>query len=147
MKTRWVLVCTAFFLFNSSALARECKSCQEHRNGGSITYGNSYAPGGVYQSGGTYYPGGVYPSYGNTYGGRPYNQYNRYPGSGSLTQTCGYGSVRGDHNLSGNGCITRYRGPASDINQLPRITRQIHQSQPHSFNNPWKRPPAVPLNK
>ena len=64
MNSRWIFVCMAFLVLNASAMARECKSCQEHRNGGSITYGNIYAPGGVYQPGGTYYPGGVYPSYG-----------------------------------------------------------------------------------
>ncbi|MEA1889049.1 MAG: hypothetical protein U9N50_04630 [Pseudomonadota bacterium] len=146
MKIPWLLLCIPLF-YSPNSLARECKSCQEHRNGGSITYGNNYTPGGVYQSGGTYYPGGVYPGYSNNYGAYPNNRYNGYRGGGSLTQTCGYGSVSGDHKLSGNGCVTRYRGPASDINQLPRITRKIHQSQPHSFNNPWKRPAAVPLKR
>ena len=127
---RVIFVCATLILLNSSAVARECKSCQEHRNGGSITYGNVYAPGGVYQSGGTYYPGGVYPSYGN-------NQYNRrYRGNGSLTQTCGAGSISGDRNLSGRGCVTRYRGPASDIQYLPQINKQIRQSQPHRLRIP-----------
>jgi hypothetical protein len=142
MKIRGVLLCTIFFLFSSSAAARECKSCQEHRNGGSITYGNSYAPGGVYQSGGTYYPGGVYPSYGGYYGG---NRYNSPYGSGTITQTCGSGSISGDNNLSGSGCVTRYRGPAADIQYLPKINRHIRQSSPRSFSNPWSRPTAVPL--
>ena len=141
MQSRWIFVCTILLLLNSAALARECKSCQEHRNGGSITYGNSYYPGGVYQSGGTYYPGGVYPSYGSN----PYQYNNRYRGNGSLTQTCGAGSVRGDRNLSGSGCVTTYRGPASDIERLPKINRQIRQSQPHYLRNPWGRPTAVPL--
>jgi len=144
MKTGGVLLCTIFFLFSSSALARECKSCQEHRNGGSITYGNSYAPGGVYQSGGTYYPGGVYPGYGG-YGGNPYNRYNNTYGSGTISQTCGAGTVGGDRNLSGGGCITRYRGPASDIQYLPKINRQIRRTYPSTMSNPWKRPTAVPL--
>ena len=132
MKTRWISVCIMLFLFNSSALARECKSCQEHRNGGSISYGSGYAPGGVYQPGGAYYPGGVYPSYGGYYGG---NRYNSPYGSGTITQTCGPG---GD-------CFTRYRGPANDIQYLPKINRHIRQSQPRSFSNPWNRPAAVPL--
>jgi hypothetical protein len=128
--SRWIVVCMAFFILNTAAMARECKSCQEHRNGGSITYGNVYAPGGVYKSGGTYYPGGVYPSYGS-------NQYYRgYRGNGSLTQTCGAGSVSGDRNLSGSGCVTRYRGPASDIQYLPQINKQIRQSQPHRLRIP-----------
>jgi len=143
--TYFIFISAVLVLFSSSALARECKSCQEHRNGGSISYGNGYAPGGVYQSGGVYYPGGIYPSYGNNYGGYPYNRYNRYPDGGSLTQTCGYGSVRGDYNSTGNGCVTQYRGPASDINQLPRINRQIHQTQPHRYKTPWGRPAAVPF--
>ncbi len=120
-------------LFSAPSTAKECKSCQEHRNGGSISYGGNYAPGGVYQPGGQYYPGGVYPGYNNGY-------YGNYQNRGSFTQTCGYGSVRGDHNLSGNGCVTQYRGPASDINQLPRINRQIHQTQPHKLSSPWQRP-------
>ncbi|MFW2440013.1 MAG: hypothetical protein ACN4GR_11635 [Arenicellales bacterium] len=142
MKTKWILLSSILFLFNSSAPARECKSCQEHRNGGSISYGNSYAPGGIYQSGGTYYPGGVYPGYNGYYGG---NRYNRPYGSGTITQTCGAGSISGDNSRSGGGCVTRYRGPADDIQYLPRINRQIRQSYPRSFNNPWNRPAAVPL--
>lgn len=141
MRIRWIVVCTALFLLNYSAAARECRSCQEHRNGGSITYGNNYSPGGVYQPGGTYYPGGVYPSYGTN----PYQYNYRYRGDGSLTQTCGAGNISGDRNLSGSGCVTTYRGPASDIQQLPKINRQIRQSQPHSLRNPWNRPTAVPL--
>jgi len=132
MNSRWISVCMAFFILNTAAMARECKSCQEHRNGGSINYGNVYAPGGVYQSGGTYYPGGVYPSYG--YGNNQYNR--RYRGNGSLTQTCGAGSVSGDRNLTGSGCVTRYRGPASDIQYLPQINKQIRQSQPHRLRIP-----------
>lgn len=139
MKRKFLYI-TGFMtlLVSPIALSGECRSCQEHRNGGSITYGSVYAPGGIYQPGGTYYPGGVYPSYGSysNYGNTPYNQYNRNSGHGSFTQTCGYGSARGDHNASGNGCVTRYRGPASDINQLPRINRQIHQSQPHGISVP-----------
>ena len=132
MKTIWILISTIFFLLNSSAQARECKSCQEHRNGGSITYGNNYAPGGVYQPGGGYYPGGVYPSYGGYYGG---NRYNSLYGSGTISQTC----------RSGGDCVTRYRGPASDIQYLPKINRHIRQSYPSTMSNPWKRPTAVPL--
>lgn len=146
MKITWIFLCTTIFLFNPSALARECKSCQEHRNGGSITYGNGYSPGGVYQSGGTYYPGGVYPSYRNDYyGSNHYNRNNGLYGSGTISQTCGSGGIRGDKNLSGSGCVTRYRGPASEIQYLPKINRHIRQSYPSRIANPWKRPTAKPL--
>jgi hypothetical protein len=143
MNTALKLLFTLALFFSFAAQARECKSCQEHRNGGSINYGNYYAPGGVYQSGGNYYPGGVYPSYG--YAGSSRNPYNNSYGSGRIRQTCGAGSVRGDHKLSGGGCVTTYRGPASDIQYLPKINRQIRQSHPSSISNPWKRPAAVPL--
>lgn len=134
-------ILTVFFFFtvlfySSVTLARECRSCEEHRNGGSITYGTGYSPGGVYQSGGAYYPG---------YGGYP-NRYNRYPGNGSITYTCGSGNRRGGHRNSAEGCVTRYQGPASDLDRLPKITRQIRQSQPRSFSNPWHKPSPQPYS-
>ncbi|MCK5359443.1 MAG: hypothetical protein KAJ95_02390 [Gammaproteobacteria bacterium] len=134
MNTGLTLLFTLVLFCSSAAQARECKSCQGHRNGGSINYGNNYAPGGIYQSGGNYYPGGVYPSYG--YGGSSYNRYNNNYGSGRIRQTCGEG---------GGGCVTTYRGPASDIQYLPKINRHIRRSYPSSISNPWKRPMAVPL--
>ena len=143
MHTGLKLLFTLVLFYSSAAQARDCKSCQEHRNGGSINYGTNYAPGGVYQPGGNYYPGGVYPSYG--YGGSSYNRYNNRYGSGRIKQTCGAGSVSGDHNLSGGGCVTTYRGPASDIQYLPKINRHIRQSYPSSISNPWRKPVAVPL--
>lgn len=104
----------------STAMA-DCVSCQIHKQGGTSL--GSYA----------------IPSYNtNRYYGRPYHGYGygAYPGygQGSLKHRCG---------PEGN-CSTTYRGPASDINYLPRIDRQIRQTRPsRMYINP--RPKAVPL--
>ena len=121
MKTsRHAYMLIVFLLPPASAYA-DCVSCQIHKQGGS--YIGSYAVP-KYQT--NRYYGNRYPNYG----------YGSYPGygQGSLKHRCG---------PDGN-CATTYRGPASDINNLPRIDRQIRQTRPsRMYINP--QPKAVPL--
>ena len=108
----------------SPAYGSDCRSCDAHRAGGTVTYGSGYYPGRTY-------PNDYWQHYrgrlSTGYGSYPYGGYGR---PGSITHTCGAGGVSGDRNLSGGGCVTRYRGPASDIHHLPQIHRQIRRTQP-----------------
>ena len=88
----------------STSAAGECVSCQIHKQGGAYL-GSYQTPAYSYAP----YYGGRYPGY-------------RYPGYG-------HGSIRHRCGPDGN-CTTTYRGPASDIQYLPRIDRQIRQTRP-----------------
>ena len=114
------LLNAAILLSFAGTAAAECVSCQIHRQGGATlgTYGAPLYPAYPY--------GRVWPDYG-------YADGSGYP-EGYLRHRCGPG---GD-------CVTTYKGPASDIRQLPRIDRQMRQVQPRRSQIRPTPPQATP---